>query len=62
MASKSAQMRWSANPNMLFPVCDILNVGADSIMGVRCMPPIEPDVRGPSGSSQLLHFLLLSSN
>ena len=43
-------------------VCDILNVGAESSMGgVRCMPPIELDVRGPSGSSQLLHFLLLSS-
>ena len=27
--------------------------------GVRCVPPIEPDVRGTSGRSELLHFVLL---
>jgi hypothetical protein len=27
---------------------------------VWCIPPIEPDVRGPSGRSKLLHFVLLN--
>ena len=43
----------------LYDIWRLDNVGADPIRGLWSIPPIEPDVRGPSGGSKTLQFLVL---